>query len=728
MQSAFVDLGLKRDAFLYVTDVVDPADSVGGDSDLEVIEAEPPKPLSAATRKSAAKEPKKEGAAESARKAVESDGRAPRRSRRRRRRRRRTRRSGPRAGAAEAVSKSQAQELPSQTQDRNPTQAPVELLPGESIAKYRRAARSKPRASKPAEAPVPRPASTAAGSGESAPPAAGAPRQRAGAGSKAAAGTKQRARATGVPDTASADPPRSRAEVAAPPVVAELRLGVMKWLKRKVGGAEAPAPKRPAAAPRPQRAAETQSQADQARKKRPRSAAGAPPARRKRRFRRRPASPKRAPGGRVMATPKSSGSKSAKRHRGSKQQGPQGKIKDLLKSGQKLIVQVSKEPVGSKGARITSHITLPGRYMVYMVTARHNGVARRIQPESERKRLRKFLKKHSRSKPGGFVVRTAGQGVDEKELAADMEFLYGLWKSIQEKSDKCKAPTKLHSDLDIVERVLRDHLGQDYQSIWVDSEGTYERIVKFVERFRPALVRRVKLYTRRAPIHDSFGISKELTKALRPKVWLKSGGYLVINQTEALVAIDVNTGRYVGKSDRLEDTVLKTNLEAAEEIVRQLRLRDLGGIIVIDFIDMEDRKNRKKVHQLLQDALRKTRSPSRLLPFNDFGLVVITRKAVRQSLERALCMPCPACSGAGTVKSSSTILSEIFSAAGRIAAGSKKKRPSRAKELTLRVHPGIAKSLKHKSNSHLEALKETAGAGVVVRGDSSMHPEHFTLA
>jgi len=202
----------------------------------------------------------------------------------------------------------------------------------------------------------------------------------------------------------------------------------------------------------------------------------------------------------------------------------------------------------------------------------------------------------------------------------------------------------------------------------------------------------------------------------------------VINQTEALVAIDVNTGRYVGKSDRLEDTVLKTNLEAAEEIVRQLRLRDLGGIIVIDFIDMEDRKNRKKVHQVLQDALRKTRSPSRLLPFNDFGLVVITRKAARQSLERALCMPCPACSGAGTVKSSSTVLSEIFSAAGRIAAGSKKRGPRRAKELTLRVHPGIAKSLKHRSNSHLEELEETAKASVLVRGDSSMHPEHFTLA
>ena len=734
MQSAFVDLGLKRDAFLYVTDVADPTDSVGADSDLGVIEAEPPKPLPAATRKAAARRPKKGGAGDSARtaksqrsgKPVDTDGRAPRRSRRRRRRRRRVRRSGPRADTGEAAPNSRATATPPQTQDRDPAEAPVELLPGESIAKYRRAARRKSPA-KATEDSKPKTRKTAPGPGKKAPPTEAALRRGSGTVSKAASGTKRRASAIGASD-AAADPPRSRAEVAAPPVVAELRLRVVKWIKRKVGGKEAPAPKQPAAARRPRRGAETRSQADRTRKKRPRPAAGGRPARRKRRSGRRPASPKRAPGGRVKASAKSSESKPAKRHRSSKQQGPQGKIKDLLKSGQELIVQVSKEPVGSKGARITSHITLPGRYMVYMVTAKHNGVARRIQPGSERNRLRKFLKKHSRSKPGGFVVRTAGQGVDEKELAADMEFLYGLWRSIREKSEKRKAPAKLHSDLDIVERVLRDHLGKDYKSIWVDSEDTYERIGKFVEQFQPALVKRVKLYTRRAPIHDSFGISKDLTKALRPKVWLKSGGYLVINQTEALVAIDVNTGRYVGKSDRLEDTVLKTNLEAAEEIVRQLRLRDLGGIIVIDFIDMEDRKNRKKVHQVLHDALRKTRSPSRLLPFNDFGLVVITRKTVRQSLERALCMPCPACSGAGTVKSSSTVLSEIFSAAGRIAAGSNKKGRRGAKELTLRVHPAIAKSLKRKSGSHLEVLEETAGTSVLVRGDSSMHPEHFTLA
>lgn len=733
MQSAFVDLGLKRDAFLYVTDVANPAESVGPDSDVGVIEAEPLKPLQG----SAAKGPAKDGSGKPVRgarpqgpgKGADSTRTTPRRARRRGRRRRRSKRSAPQAETAAADPKPGPREAPEREREADPAQARAVVLPGESIAKYRRGRKRRSGGRKRAEAAKPR-----GGTEES--PSAAAPEPRRKAGAEAAptaeaapqADAKQAASIDSAPAAKDAEPPRSRAEVAAPPVVAELRLGVMKWIKRKVGSPHDDAPKSEASVKRASRAKKPQPKASRARKTDPREAAAGPPAGRKRRSRRRPPASKRAPGRRAKAAAKGAVSKPAKRHRRPKQQEPQGKIKDLLKSGQELIVQVSKEPVGTKGARITSHVTLPGRYMVYMVTAKHNGVARKIQPESERNRLRKLVNKFSRSKPGGFVVRTAGRGVDEAELAGDVEFLHGLWTSIIEKAAKRKAPSKLHSDLDIVERVVRDNLGQDYKSIWVDSEDTYERIVKFAERFRPSLVRRVKLYTKRAPIHDSFGISKDLNKALKPKVWLKSGGYLVINQTEALVAIDVNTGRYVGKSDRLEDTVLKTNLEAAEEIVRQLRLRDLGGIIVIDFIDMEDRKNRKKVHQVLQDALRKTRSPSRLLPFNDFGLIVITRKAVSQSLERALCMPCPACSGAGKVKSSATVLSEIFAAAGRIAAGSNSKGSRRAKELTLRVHPAVAKSLKHKSSSHLEDLEETAGTSVLVRGDSSMHPEHFTLA
>lgn len=366
--------------------------------------------------------------------------------------------------------------------------------------------------------------------------------------------------------------------------------------------------------------------------------------------------------------------------------------------------------------------------MVYLPTAKHGGVARKIQPESQRNLLRKLIKMHSGQRPGGYVARTAAGGADEAALKADMDYLHDLWVSIQKNAADRRAPVLLHSDLDIKERVLRDHLADTYSSIWVDSKEAYQRTVKFVERFRPDLAKKVKLWTNKRPIVEAHGIAKQLGTALKPRVWLKSGGYVVIDQTEALVAIDVNTGRYVGKSDSLEDTVLQTNLEAAEEIVRQVRLRDLGGIIVIDFIDMEDRKNRKKVHQVLQEALRRFRSPSRLLPFNDFGLVVITRKSTRQSLERSLCMPCPSCSGAGTVKSEATMMSEIFSAADRIANGRRGRGGGRGKPLTLRVRPEIARSLKRKSNPHLENIEEVVGAKVQVRGDSSLHLEKFTLA
>jgi ribonuclease G len=732
MQSAFVDLGLKRDAFLYVTDVLDPAESIGDNSDSDLIEAEPPKPLPPTVRRSKAKRLAGKESSDSVHRAK------PRRHRQRRRRRRRSQRPGAGAAAAvEAEPKVQPKEASPERQSERTAEGRPVLLPGESIAKYRKAARKNAPDRKSEKASGARSGKTAGRLGETRSMTAPAPAGETNANSRAAmastpqTGSEPSPRAERESPLTGAEPPRGSAKVSAPPAVAELRLGVLSWLKRKAGTAEDTAPvskqKPPTIPSKASPPAKGSAKAGRARKGAsrpvPRSSAGA----RKRRSGRRPSVSKRSRGGRAKAIAKRAASKRGKRHPGTKQHAPQAKIKDLLKSGQELIVQVSKEPVGAKGAHITSHVTLPGRYMVYMTTAKHNGVARKIQPESERNRLRKLVKKHSSAKTGGFVVRTAGRGVAEEKLAADMEFLYGLWTSIREKSEKRKAPAKLHSDLDIVERVLRDHLGQDCRAIWVDSEGAYARIVKFVERFQPDQVKRVKLYRRRQPIHDSFGISKDLNKALKPKVWLKSGAYLVINQTEALVAIDVNTGRYVGKSDRLEDTVLKTNLEAAEEIVRQLRLRDLGGIIVIDFIDMEDRKNRQNVQQVLQDALRKTRSPSRLLPFNDFGLVVITRKAARQSLERALCMPCPACSGAGRVKSSATVLSEIFSAAGRIAAGDNSKRRKPAKELTLRVHPQIAKSLRHKSNSHLDDLEELAGTGVLVRGDSSMHPEHFTL-
>jgi ribonuclease G len=400
---------------------------------------------------------------------------------------------------------------------------------------------------------------------------------------------------------------------------------------------------------------------------------------------------------------------------------PLPSITELLKEGQEIIVQIAKEPLGQKGARITSHIALPGRYVVYMPTLEHTGVSRKIASDDERLRLKRILQIHAAGIPGGFIVRTAGEGQSEEDLAADMTFLFNLWLDIRQKAEKRPAPLLLHHDLDIVQRTLRDQFTEDFKAIWVDNEELYESVLRFVQRFQPSLVTRVKLYTRPDPIFDAFNITAELEKALRPKVWLKSGGYIVINQTEALVAVDVNTGKYVGRSNRLEDTIVKTNTEAVKEIVRQVRLRDLGGIIVVDFIDMDERKNRQKVMQTLEDAMRSDRAPYKILQFNDFGLVAITRKRVKQSLERALCMPCPHCEGAGYVKSVQTIVNEILQEAGKIAAAIE------GKDVLLRVHPDVAKFLKSNQNKHLEELEEILRRPVLVKADPLLHHEKFDL-
>jgi ribonuclease G len=400
---------------------------------------------------------------------------------------------------------------------------------------------------------------------------------------------------------------------------------------------------------------------------------------------------------------------------------PLPSITELLKEGQEIIVQIAKEPLGQKGARITSHIALPGRYVVYMPTLEHTGVSRKIASDEERLRLKRILQVHASGIPGGFIVRTAGEGKSEEDLAADMNFLFNLWLDIRQKAEKRPAPLLLHHDLDIVQRTLRDQFTDDFKAIWVDNEELYESVLRFVQRFQPSLVTRVKLYTRPEPIFDAFNITAELEKALRPKVWLKSGGYIVINQTEALVAVDVNTGKYVGRSNRLEDTIVKTNTEAVKEIVRQVRLRDLGGIIVVDFIDMDERKNRQKVMQALEDAMRSDRAPYKILQFNDFGLVAITRKRVKQSLERALCMPCPHCEGAGYVKSVQTIVNEILQEAGKIAGGIE------GKDVLLRVHPDVAKFLKSNQNKHLEELEEILRRPVLVKADPLLHHEKFDL-
>ena len=400
----------------------------------------------------------------------------------------------------------------------------------------------------------------------------------------------------------------------------------------------------------------------------------------------------------------------------------QPSISDLLKEGQEIIVQIAKEPLGPKGARITSHIALPGRYVVYMPTLEHMGVSRKIASDEERLRLKRVLQGKRPGPVGGFITRTAAEGRTEDEIAGDMLFLYNLWQDIRAKADKKPAPAMLHHDLDIVQRILRDQLADSFKAIWIDNEETYESVLRFVERFQPVLVPKVKLYTREAPIFDAFSVTNELEKALRPKVWLKSGGFIVINQTEALVAIDVNTGKYVGKTNRLEDTIVKTNTEAIKEIVRQIRLRDLGGIIVIDFIDMDERKNRQKVMQTLEEAMRVDRAPYKILQFNDFGLVAITRKRVKQSLERTLCAPCPHCEGAGYVKSPQTVVSEILTEARKLS------RSIEGKDVMLRVHPDVAKVLKSHQNKFLEELEETLRRPVLVKSDPQLHHEKFDLA
>jgi Rne/Rng family ribonuclease len=397
-------------------------------------------------------------------------------------------------------------------------------------------------------------------------------------------------------------------------------------------------------------------------------------------------------------------------------------ISDLLKQGQEIIVQIAKEPLGKKGARITSHVALPGRYLVYMPTLDHTGVSRKIASAEERARLRHLVNEAKGSAGGGFIVRTAAASAPPEDVRADVEFLTRTWSEIKARSEQRKAPALLHRDLNLVERILRDYMTNDYNAIWVDSEEEYGKVVDFMSRFQPGLVNRVKLYSKETPIFEEFGIQQEIDKGLRPKVWLKSGGYIVINHTEALVAIDVNTGKFVGKgSNRLEDTIVRTNLEAVKEIVRQMRLRDLGGIIIIDFIDMEERRNREKVMAALEDALRADRAPSKMLRFNEFGLIAITRKRTKQALERTLCQPCPYCTGSGMVKSIPTLCYEIQTEARKMAP------ELESGSITLRVHPEISKALKTREASLIEELEHWTRKSIIIQADPTLHWEQYDI-
>ena len=397
-------------------------------------------------------------------------------------------------------------------------------------------------------------------------------------------------------------------------------------------------------------------------------------------------------------------------------------IADMLKQGQEIIVQIAKEPLGKKGARITSHIALPGRFLVYMPTLDHTGVSRKIASAEERSRLRHLVNDAKGTAGGGFIVRTAASSAAPEEVRADVEFLTRTWSEIKARSEQRKAPSILHRDLNLVERILRDYITPDFGAIWVDTEEEFTKVVDFMSRFQPQLVGRVKLYTKETPVFEEFGIQQEIDKGLRPKVWLKSGGYIVINHTEALVAIDVNTGKFVGKgSNRLEDTIVRTNLEAVKEIVRQMRLRDLGGIIIIDFIDMEERRNREKVMAALEDSLRADRAPSKVLRFNEFGLVAITRKRTKQALERTLCQPCPYCTGSGMVKSIPTLCYEIQTEARKMAP------EVSSGSLTLRVHPEISKALKTRESELMDELERWTKKSIIIQADPTLHWEQYDI-
>ena len=400
------------------------------------------------------------------------------------------------------------------------------------------------------------------------------------------------------------------------------------------------------------------------------------------------------------------------------------KIEELLTPGQEILVQVVKEPLGTKGARITCHVSVPGRFLVFMPASDSIGVSRKIDTRDERSRLRgivrQFREEHDFT--GGVIIRTAASKRSKEDITGDLSYFHQLWNETREKMDSLSAPAVLHQEESLVAKLLRDFLTNDFSAIRIDDQKEYERVSRLIGRIMPNLVSRVQHYTKPFPIFEEYGVQAEIDKAMRSKVWLKSGGYIVINQTEALVAIDVNTGRYVGKrTGRLEDTIVKTNVEAAVEIVRQVRLRDLGGIIVLDFIDMEERRNRQRVAQVFEQELRRDHSPSKTVQVSDFGLIIMTRKRVKQSLERQLTAPCPYCSGSSVIKSTSTICYEILAEMRKISGEFDRQ------SVQLRVNPEIARVLQREERGVLRELRRVLGRDVTIKPDVQLHHEQFDV-
>ncbi|RMG06033.1 MAG: Rne/Rng family ribonuclease [Nitrospirae bacterium] len=394
-------------------------------------------------------------------------------------------------------------------------------------------------------------------------------------------------------------------------------------------------------------------------------------------------------------------------------------IEDLIQEGQEIIVQVAKDPIGSKGARVTSYVTIPGRYLVLMPGLDHVGISRRITDEEERERLKEIVDE-IRPKGYGLIVRTASESASKEELEGDLEFLRFIWENIQEKKERVSAPTLLYSDLDLVFRSVRDLMSQDVERMIIDSKAEYERIKEFVNTYFEKLSDRIELYDGPEPLFDAFGVELDITRALGRKVWLKSGGYIVIDQTEAMTVIDVNTGKFVGK-ENLEDTILKTNLEAVKEIAYQIRLRNLGGIIIIDFIDMEEPLNREKLFNAFKEALKKDKAKNTIYNISELGLIQMTRKRVRESLGRTLCNTCPYCEGKGFVLSPRTICFEIFRKIEKMTT-------TRGARVLITAHPYVAELLSDEESYAVEEIEKSRGIEVIIKEDAQLHQENYTIS
>ncbi|MGE0822678.1 MAG: ribonuclease E/G [Candidatus Binatia bacterium] len=399
--------------------------------------------------------------------------------------------------------------------------------------------------------------------------------------------------------------------------------------------------------------------------------------------------------------------------------GPHIPLEDRVKKNQEIIVQIAKESIGTKGPRLTSYVSLPGRHLVYMPTVQHIGVSRRIADPKERKRLRDIVQELR--PPGGFIVRTACEGLTKKEIQDDMKFLVKLWGGITKKNESMAAPTLLHDDMDISLRIIRDLFSTDVQEVIVDNPADYERIKEFVSTFQPRAAARIKQYDKPEPIFDAYNIEPQISKALDRRVYLKSGGHIVIDHTEALTAIDVNTGRFVGKRDQ-EDTMLQTNLEAVKVVVEQLRLRNIGGLIIIDFIDMERAANRNRVTEALREALKKDKTRSSMRKISELGLVQMTRKRTRESLHRQLCDPCPYCSGIGAIRSVPTVASEILRTIRKHAFLQES-----ARSIVIKAHPEVIAFIYEEEGERLDKLEQQLKKQLILRATPGLHLEKYEV-